>query len=129
MKLRSLKVENFRRFYGEQEIHFSTDDKKTFTIIHAENGTGKSNLLNAMNWCLFDECVLGTSDPENIINSTHQIEQKKSSFCRVKLVVEEEGRVLTFNRSEKLGNQSKLKVYEGEDEIFVPTEEHKAKIV
>ena len=61
MKLISLRVKDFRRFYGDQEIKFSSDPKKTFTIIHAENGTGKSNLLNAINWCLYGELVKGTN--------------------------------------------------------------------
>ena len=128
MKLKSLRLKNFRRFYGEQEIIFSTDSKKTFTIIHAENGTGKSNLLNAINWCLFDECVSGTQDPGLIINTTHEIEKPKSFSTEVKLVIEDDGKITTFIRKQLQGEPSVLKVYEGEDDIPVDKFEHKAKI-
>ena len=48
MKILSLKMTNFRQFYGRQELHFSTDSKKNITLIHAENGVGKTALLNAI---------------------------------------------------------------------------------
>jgi len=128
VKLKYLRLKNFRRFYGEQEIEFSTDPKKTFTIIHAENGTGKSNLLNAINWCLYDEFVAGTSDPDLIINSTHKLEKSKSCSAEIKLIVEDGNRILTFIRKKKINDDSILKVYEGEDDIPVPQHEYRTKI-
>ena len=119
MKLISLRVKDFRRFYGDQEINFSTDPKKTFTIIHAENGCGKSNLLNAINWCLYGELVKGTRQPELIINTTHFLQNKKRSYTEVRLsIVDDNGKKLVFLRRKNMSEtHSILRAYEGEDEI------------
>lgn len=119
MKLVSLRVKDFRRFYGDQEINFSTDNKKTFTIIHAENGTGKSNLLNAINWCLYGELVKGTSQPDNLINQTHLLQEGKRSYTEVRLkVVNDDNKELMFLRRKNISEKDSLaKAYEGPDEI------------
>ena len=122
MKLTSLRVKDFRRFYGDQEINFSTDQKKTFTIIHAENGTGKSNLLNAINWCLYGELVKGTSQPDLIINQTHILQNGKRSYTEVRLnIIDDNAKEIVFLRRKNMSeSNSHLRAYEvvdGEDNI------------
>ena len=128
MKLASLRIKNFRRFYGEQEITFSADAKKNFTIIHAENGTGKSNLLNAINWCLFGELVEGTRQKNNIINSTHLLQEPVRAFTEVGLVIEDGDNLLKFKRKQVGKNASVIKAYEGEDDYPIPDRYIKEKI-
>lgn len=41
MIINKIRLENFRQFYGSQEIDLSTDTKKNVTLVHAENGFGK----------------------------------------------------------------------------------------
>lgn len=56
MRLDSLRLRNFRQFYGEQEIKFAhSDAKRNVTVIHGYNGSGKTALLNAFIWCLYGE--------------------------------------------------------------------------
>jgi DNA sulfur modification protein DndD len=50
MILDKLILENFRQFRGRQEIEFSDLKDCNVTLIHAENGFGKTALLNAMLW-------------------------------------------------------------------------------
>ncbi|MBU1666993.1 AAA family ATPase [bacterium] len=55
MRIDFIKLKNFRP-YVDEKISFSSDEKKkNFTIIQGANGTGKSSLLNAVTWCLYDE--------------------------------------------------------------------------
>jgi DNA sulfur modification protein DndD len=55
MRIDLVKLKNFRPYVNE-EIKFSIDEKKkNFTIIQGANGAGKSSLLNAITWCLYDE--------------------------------------------------------------------------
>lgn len=64
-----MRLENWRSFYGENEIVFSTDQKRNVTIIRAENGVGKTSLLAALNWCLFG--ILDEDDfekPDKLVN-------------------------------------------------------------
>lgn len=53
MILERLVIRNFRQFKGEQEIIFSDNREKNVTLIHAENGFGKTTLLNAILWALY----------------------------------------------------------------------------
>jgi DNA sulfur modification protein DndD len=53
MILEKLILKNFRQFRGEQEIVFSNLKAKNVTLVHAENGFGKTALLNALLWCLY----------------------------------------------------------------------------
>jgi DNA sulfur modification protein DndD len=66
MILQSIKLVNFRQYFGEQKITFSQSSSKNVTIIHGENGSGKTALLNAFNWCLYGENDL--PHPRKIIN-------------------------------------------------------------
>ena len=58
MKLKYLRLKNFRQFYGESEIQFATG-RKNITVIHGENGAGKTALLNAFKWVLYEEVTSG----------------------------------------------------------------------
>src|SRR3989338_986515 len=53
MKLLSVDVENYRQYQGKQSIYFSTDPEKNMTVIEGVNGSGKTNFLNAIAWCLY----------------------------------------------------------------------------
>lgn len=52
MRLLSLEISDFRSFHGVQHIEFSADDDRRVTVFHGENGAGKTNLLNAVHWCM-----------------------------------------------------------------------------
>ncbi len=70
MILERLVVENFRQFRGRQEIVFADNRARNVTLVHAENGFGKTTLLNAFRWALHGDDGL-TEDfekPEEIIN-------------------------------------------------------------
>ena len=50
-----IKLKNFRPYYGEQTIHFAADEYRNVTVIRGVNGTGKTSLLTALNWCLYGD--------------------------------------------------------------------------
>ncbi|MDF1659335.1 MAG: AAA family ATPase [Verrucomicrobiales bacterium] len=72
MRLRKLTVRNFRPFRGEQTLHFSDIDDRNVTVVHAENGFGKSALLNALLWGFYgaDGLSDGFTNKESIINQS-----------------------------------------------------------
>lgn len=67
MLLQKIILKNFRQFYGLQEIVFSTDTDKNVTLIHAENGVGKTTLLNAVLWCFYKKTSEKFEDPDKIV--------------------------------------------------------------
>lgn len=59
MKLLRAKFENFR-LLRDLEIEFSTDPDQNLTVIRAENETGKTTMLTALQWALYgDEALPG----------------------------------------------------------------------
>ncbi|MCK6207707.1 AAA family ATPase [Bacillus infantis] len=72
MLLESITLKNFRQYYGEQIITFSTSKEQNVTVIHGENGSGKTALLNAFSWCLYG--FLNLPQPHSIINE-HAVNQ------------------------------------------------------
>jgi DNA sulfur modification protein DndD len=68
MKIHKIKLKNFRQFYGEQSIEFSVKQDKNVTLIHAENGFGKTTILNAVLWTLFNQVTKKFENPEKILN-------------------------------------------------------------
>ena len=53
MRIKSLRLKNFCQFKGDTTIYFSYDQVKNVTIILGDNTFGKTQLLNAFNWCLY----------------------------------------------------------------------------
>ena len=57
MKITCLHLKNFRQFYGKSLIEFAHEENAGITVVHGENGSGKTSLLNAFKWVLY-----GTTD-------------------------------------------------------------------
>lgn len=66
MRFIKIELENFRQYKGRKKIEFSLDKEKRFTIIQGPNGSGKTNLLNALTWCLYGQ-------EKHISNSSERI--------------------------------------------------------
>lgn len=68
MKLLSVKLCNFRQFYGKTpEIKLASGRRNT-TIIHGNNGAGKTTLLNAFTWVLYEKFTAAFDSPHLLIN-------------------------------------------------------------
>lgn len=72
MIIKSLKLNNFRQFTGEQTISFSLDPQKKATLVIAENGTGKTTIIESFSWILY-----GTYKIKTILNT--EIKEKMTS--------------------------------------------------
>ncbi|WP_171172902.1 AAA family ATPase [Ruegeria sp. HKCCA5929] len=68
MILEEIRLTDFRCFFGETYIQFSEDPEKNVTIIYAENGVGKTTLLNALLWCFYGETTARFEKKEEILN-------------------------------------------------------------
>jgi DNA sulfur modification protein DndD len=83
MILEKIKLTDFRCFYGESSISFSEDAKTNVTIIYAENGVGKTTLLNALLWCFYGETTARFEKKENILNYDALQEGRTSASVEV----------------------------------------------
>jgi DNA sulfur modification protein DndD len=69
MKLTSIRLSNFRQFYSETpEIHLATDNIRNTTIIHGNNGSGKTTILNAFTWVLYEKFTAAFAEPHQLVN-------------------------------------------------------------
>ncbi len=69
MKLTTIRLCNFRQFYGETpEIQIATDDERNTTIIHGNNGAGKTTILNAFTWVLYEKFTAAFAESQQLVN-------------------------------------------------------------
>lgn len=103
MRLISVKTHNFRQ-YKDLELTFPKTSNYDIHIIEASNGVGKTNLLNAINWCLYGDephksgmfqrdDIHETKDDSNSlplynIEVMQELKETGESLCSVKVIVE-----------------------------------------
>ncbi|NEO29398.1 MAG: AAA family ATPase [Symploca sp. SIO3C6] len=68
MKLISLKLCNFRQFYGCTPEIILSSGKHNTTIIHGNNGAGKTTILNAFTWVLYEKFSAAFASEEQLVN-------------------------------------------------------------
>jgi DNA sulfur modification protein DndD len=83
MLLSKLKMDNFRQFYGETTFSFSTNKKKNITLVHGENGVGKTTILNAILWCLFGKLTVDFEEKDKLI--CNEAEKEGIESCTVEV--------------------------------------------
>lgn len=66
MIIKKITLNNFRQFYGEQEIVFvNQDTSKTVSVVYGENGRGKTSLYRALMFSLYGERRLAQESEGN----------------------------------------------------------------
>ena len=55
MRIESIKLKNYRQLQNLDLYFERKEGKKDLHSIHANNGVGKTNILNAITWCLYDK--------------------------------------------------------------------------
>lgn len=68
MKLISIKLCNFRQFYGKTPEIILASGKYNTTIIHGNNGSGKTTLLNAFTWVLYEKFTAAFASCDRLVN-------------------------------------------------------------
>jgi len=108
VKIIRLIVKNFRQFYGECQIDFSSDLERKVTVIHAENGIGKTTLLQAIRWCLYAD---GYSTDDELIS--HEVKRRKEIGyeCSVLVRIEHNGTQYDVFRRYVGNKKSELSMY------------------
>ena len=94
MKFHTLEIENFRSFYGDNEIDFAIDGPKNVTMVFGTNGGGKSSLMNALQWCLFKKLLPGTDKPKQL---RHE-QCKETDAYGVTIKIENKGKLFEIDR-------------------------------
>jgi len=76
MLIKSITLNNFRQFKGKQALVFSTDADKNVTVLLGDNTFGKTTILQAFNWCLYEVADFPKdSNPNFLLNLEDANEQ------------------------------------------------------
>ncbi len=73
MRIEKIKVKNFRGFLGEKVINF---EEAPFVLLSAPNGSGKTSVIDAIEWCLTGNIGRLREAYDN--RSTNNTERKKN---------------------------------------------------
>lgn len=95
MKLISIKLCNFRQFYGRSPtIELATNHQRNTTIIHGNNGAGKTGLLNAFTWVLYEKFTAAFASTEQLVNKRAIAESQPGQpvECWAELIWEHDGK-------------------------------------
>jgi DNA sulfur modification protein DndD len=119
MILEKITLVNFRQFYGSQSIDFATDPMRNVTLIHAENGFGKTTILNAFRWALHGNSSLSSDfeKPDALVNEHATREKGDDAEAKVELVFKRDEqkviviRSITRGREKSGSDQGQLQVY------------------
>jgi DNA sulfur modification protein DndD len=100
MKLLSIQFCNFRQFYGKTTtIKLAINDQNT-TIIHGNNGSGKTTILNGFTWVLYDKFTPAFAAPDFLINkrAINEVNLGASVECWVEIFFEHEEKTYQLKR-------------------------------
>ena len=97
MKLIRAKFENFR-LLRNLTLDFATDNKRTLTVIRAENESGKTTILNGLQWALYDDKALPEGGQDYRL---HPIDWDISHSRRVPISVEVDFETTSVRRSSR----------------------------
>ncbi|TQQ85107.1 hypothetical protein EXD82_03150 [Peptacetobacter hominis] len=117
MRFESIKILNYRQ-YKDISFDFTKTTNNDLHIIVASNGVGKTNLLNAINWCLYGDEPhrSGASDSKKDtlpICNLKSIEEAKSNGLKtcdviVEIIAYNNGKRYTIKRSSKFDVNAKI---------------------
>ncbi|MDC0243357.1 AAA family ATPase [Marine Group III euryarchaeote] len=81
MNIEKIEIENFRQYNGKIKFDFDNTDAKNISIVLGVNGAGKSNLYNAVTWCLYgiEEHRKGKEGLQRLNESVRESMAKKTS--------------------------------------------------
>jgi DNA sulfur modification protein DndD len=83
VEIKRLRLRDFRQFRGDQFIEFATGKDRNVTLIHAENGVGKTTLLNSILWAFYETTTSRFEQKDRIINFDAEREGVRSASVEV----------------------------------------------
>ena len=81
MRIESIEIHNFRQFKDLQLNFSQVPGQNDLHIIYAKNGVGKTNVLNAITWCLYDsEMHLGNKTSASPILNNLKVQELREKI-------------------------------------------------
>ncbi len=81
MVINSIKITNFRCYYGTSSLSFNANGK--ITLIWGDSGFGKSSLLQFFRWMFYNDYDFGKNDDKPLYNIASYKEKQAGEFLEV----------------------------------------------
>ena len=94
MLLKKISLDNFRCFKGHHEMLFSTNNEKNVTLVLAENGTGKTTMVQAFQWILYSK--VEEFNDKGLLNLVVKNEMPNNSSVEVRVEIELEHKSIDY---------------------------------
>ncbi|MBE9095920.1 AAA family ATPase [Tychonema sp. LEGE 07203] len=94
MKLLSITLCNFRQFFGKSPEIKLAWGAENITVIHGNNGSGKTALMNAFTWVLYGKFSAAFAAEEQLVNkrALAEAEMGKAVGCWAEIVFEHDSK-------------------------------------
>ena len=76
MIFNSLRINNYRAYYGECNFDFPIDGERNISILYADNDVGKSCFFSAILFCLY-----GPKDSDDLKDLINVNAQSEKCYC------------------------------------------------
>jgi DNA sulfur modification protein DndD len=119
VNISKIELENFRQYKGKIKMEFNTDAKKNIVVILGANGAGKSNLYNALTWCLYgiEEHSKYRAGALKRLNEGKREAMAKEEYAKVSVKIDFEGKApLRVERTQQYVKTADGFVVESPDE-------------
>ena len=117
---------NFRLYKGKETIEFSSGEKN-ITIIQGNNEVGKTTIMNAISWCLYNEEFYKSEGkkPKWNLNAADELDIGESSEVIVSLNMERDNTKVSFIRRLKFSKSDKGKIISGSNTLKITEDDGK----
>ena len=114
MRIKSVSLHNYRQ-YKDVVLDFPNKQDNELYVFIGKNGTGKTNVLNAINWCLYNEEPHLSQDSEGLpilnILAYQNSEDETPVNVQVEITIEmENGLPIVFSREESFKIKNKKEI-------------------
>lgn len=86
-RIKRLEIKNYRQ-YEHLELNF--DDDKNLYAFMARNHVGKTNIINAISWCLYGDEPFKDKNENDKLLSAHLANNRDTKYSKIKVTIEAE---------------------------------------
>ena len=121
MKLISIILCNFRQFYGKTPEIICASGKQNTTIIHGNNGAGKTTIMNAFTWVLYEKFSAAFAAETQLVNKRAITEAKlgQAIACWVEIIFEHDHKRYQAKRLCRAYKNEENQIEHGKSELYM----------
>lgn len=121
MKLISIILCNFRQFHGKTPEIILASGKRNTTIIHGNNGAGKTTIMNAFTWVLYEKFSAAFVGETQLVNKRAISEAKpgKAIACWVEIIFEHDNKRYQAKRLCRAYRNEKNQIEHGKSDLYM----------